>query len=164
MQQSPHYLPNAAATHQVGICLGQRLPAGLTVLLQGELGAGKTTFIQGVGQGLGITDPIVSPTFTLLCEYLAGRMPLYHFDLYRLEPEAVVSLNLEGYWDATEVDPGLVAIEWPERLPYRPNQYLELQLSLAAEPEAGRWLSWQAVNCAQLELDLQQCLGLAPEF
>ena len=80
------YLPDATATFELGVCFGKHLQPGHILLLNGDLGAGKTTLIQGLGSGLGITDPIVSPTFTLLCEYLEGRIPLYHFDLYRLEP------------------------------------------------------------------------------
>ncbi len=107
---------------------GQRLPAGTTLLLVGELGAGKTTFVQALGKGLGIQDVIQSPTFTLLQEYPEGRVPLYHFDLYRLTSDEVTALAPEQYWEAIEVEPGIVAIEWPERLPEWPRDYLKLQL------------------------------------
>lgn len=62
--------------------LGETLPPGAVILLRGELGAGKTSLVQGIGLGLGIQEPIVSPTFTLVCEYFQGRVPLYHLDLY----------------------------------------------------------------------------------
>ena len=77
------------------------LPPDTILLLKGDLGAGKTTLVQGIGigGGLGITDAIVSPTFTLINEYPEGRLPLYHLDLYRLEPAEVRSLYLEKYWE-----------------------------------------------------------------
>ena len=80
-------LPDAEATRKFGITLGRSLLAGTVILLQGDLGAGKTTLVQGIAEGLEIQDSIESPTFTLINEYLAGRIPLYHLDLYRLEPE-----------------------------------------------------------------------------
>ena len=82
-------LPDAEATRKFGVALGRSLAAGTVILLQGDLGAGKTTLVQGIAEGLEIQDSIESPTFTLINEYLIGRMPLYHLDLYRLEPEEV---------------------------------------------------------------------------
>ena len=122
-------LPDAEATRKFGVTLGRSLPAGTVILLQGDLGAGKTTLVQGIAEGLEIQDSIESPTFTLINEYLAGRIPLYHLDLYRLEPEEVEGLHLESYWDGLEMDLGIVAIEWAERLPYKPDNYLQICLS-----------------------------------
>ena len=122
-------LPDAEATRKLGVALGRSLPAGSVILLQGDLGAGKTTLVQGIAEGLGIQDSIESPTFTLINEYLAGRIPLYHLDLYRLEPEEAEALHLESYWDGLEMDLGIVAIEWPEKLPYKPEHYLQICLS-----------------------------------
>lgn len=113
--------------------MGQALPPGSTLLLEGELGSGKTTLVQGLGEGLGITEPIVSPTFTLISEYLDGRLPLYHLDLYRLQPEEVVALNVETYWDGMEVAPGIVVIEWAQRLPYTPHCYLRIRLDYSVD-------------------------------
>ncbi len=121
-------LADAEATLRLGITLGENLTAGSVILLQGDLGTGKTTLVQGIGQGLGITESIVSPTFTLINEYTEGRLPLYHLDLYRLEPSEVVALNLETYWEGVEVMPGIVAIEWAERMPYKPDSYLSMVL------------------------------------
>jgi tRNA threonylcarbamoyladenosine biosynthesis protein TsaE len=106
------------------------------ILLEGDLGAGKTTLVQGIGEGLGITDPIVSPTFTLINEYPEGRIPLYHLDLYRLEPAEIEALNLERYWEGVEFPLGIVAIEWAERLLYKPPIYLHLCLKY--DKENGR--------------------------
>jgi tRNA threonylcarbamoyladenosine biosynthesis protein TsaE len=119
---------NLHATRQIGRQLGRTLALGSVLLLEGELGSGKTTLVQAIGEGLNIPDPIDSPTFTLVNEYLGGRLPLYHMDLYRLQPEAVAQLYPDMYWDGLEVEPGIVAIEWAERLPYRPADYLLIQL------------------------------------
>ena len=122
-------LPDTEATRKFGVALGRSLAAGTVILLQGDLGAGKTTLVQGIAEGLEIQDSIESPTFTLINEYLIGRMPLYHLDLYRLEPEEVEALHLESYWDGLERDLGIVAIEWAERLQYKPDNYLQICLS-----------------------------------
>lgn len=126
-------LANAAATHDFGVYLGQHLPTSTVILLEGDLGAGKTSLVQGIGQGLGIEETIDSPTFTLINEYFSGRLPLYHLDLYRLAPEETADLYLETYWDGSEAEPGIMAIEWCDRLPYKPDRYLLLQLTY---PEA----------------------------
>lgn len=125
-------LTDATATRQLGIQLGQVLPPGSVLLLEGDLGSGKTTLVQGIGAGLGIAEAIDSPTFTLVNEYLEGRSPLYHLDLYRLSPAEVADLTLETYWEGIEVEPGIVAIEWAERLPSKPTSYLLLQLGYTA--------------------------------
>lgn len=127
------HLANAQATRLLGVHLGQTLIAGSTILLTGDLGAGKTCLVQGIGAGLGITEPIVSPTFTLINEYEGGRLSLYHLDLYRLQPEEVTGLNLANYWDDAEYPLGIVAIEWAERLPTMPPTYLKIALSYAGD-------------------------------
>ncbi|MDX2239151.1 MAG: tRNA (adenosine(37)-N6)-threonylcarbamoyltransferase complex ATPase subunit type 1 TsaE [Leptolyngbyaceae cyanobacterium bins.302] len=127
-------LANATATRQFGIELGKVLPPGSVLLLEGDLGSGKTTLVQGIGEGLGIAEPIDSPTFTLINEYLEGRSPLYHLDLYRLNTAEVTDLTLDIYWDEAEVEPGIVAIEWAERLHHKPLDYLQIQLTYV-EPE-----------------------------
>jgi tRNA threonylcarbamoyladenosine biosynthesis protein TsaE len=146
-------LVDAAATHQIGRQLGTQLSAGSVLLLQGDLGAGKTSLVQGIGMGLGITETIDSPTFTLINEYHDGRVPLYHLDLYRLEPAEVAGLQLEIYWDGIEVEPGIVAIEWAERLPYLPLDYL--QLNLSHRDEGGRVLTIAAIG----QIPVPQCWG-----
>lgn len=142
-------LPDRAATQRLGTVLGQLLPAGTVLLLAGDLGSGKTTLVQGLGLGLGIEDSVDSPTFTLVNEYLDGRIPLYHLDLYRLEPEEVGSLHPELFWDPDETRPGIVAIEWAERLPLLPPEYLHLELRHQAD--GGRAARLQQVG---LNLDL----------
>ncbi len=144
-QDTSFVLRDAAATQEFGEMLGRSLPPGTVLLLQGDLGAGKTTLVQGIGMGMGITDPILSPTFTLINEYLEGRIPLYHLDLYRLEPAEVEGLHLEDYWSG-EATPGIVAIEWPERLPDPPKDYLYLTLTL--QPDESRLVQVKATGTA----------------
>lgn len=143
-------LPNSEATQALGQQLGQNLPQGSILLLKGDLGAGKTTLVQGIGEGLGITEAIVSPTFTLINEYHQGKLPLYHLDLYRLEPDAVAELYLEQYWEEGERLAGITAIEWPEKLPYLPLNYLEIQLSYIEG--TGRQVIFQPVGDFYLDL------------
>lgn len=139
-------LEDAEATRRLGISFGQSLSAGSVILLSGDLGAGKTTLVQGIGQGLGISEWIVSPTFTLINEYDDGRVPLYHLDLYRLESIEVRDLNLETYWEGIEVTPGIVAIEWAERMPYQPDSYL--QVCLTSGSLGIRQAEITAFNCS----------------
>ncbi len=122
-------LATPSATLALGQTLGRSLSAGSVILLLGELGSGKTTLVQGLGASLGINDPIVSPTFTIINEYLEGRLPLYHLDLYRLAPPEVMDLHLETYWSGIEVVPGIITIEWAEKLLERPESYLVVKLS-----------------------------------
>ena len=99
-----------AATRRIGARLGRHLRPGDVILLLGELGTGKTCLTQGIGRGLGVTDQVKSSSFVLVNEY-AGRLKLYHADLYRLEdPREVMELALEE----TAAD-GVLAVEWPER-------------------------------------------------
>ena len=111
-------------TSNVGERLARTLRPGDVVLLYGELGAGKTAFVRGLARGLG-ADPedVSSPTFTLIQEY-AGRIPLYHVDLYRLEPHEIPDLGL----DDLMLGDGVVAIEWADRWPARPRASAEVTI------------------------------------
>src|SRR5437764_5582456 len=96
----------------LAVQLAHYLAAGDVIWLSGDLGAGKTTFTQGLGRGLGISVSINSPTFVLIREY-AGRLPLYHVDLYRLESARdIANLGLSDYLDGR----GVCVVEWSERL------------------------------------------------
>ena len=89
--------------------LGEKAEAGQIYTLNGDLGAGKTVFAQGMAAGLGITDPVTSPTFTIVQEYAGGRLPLYHFDVYRIEePEEMEEVGFDDYLYGD----GICLIEW----------------------------------------------------
>lgn len=93
--------------------LGRDLQRGDVVALCGALGAGKTALVKGIAHGLGITQEVTSPTFTLVHEYPGGRLPLFHIDLYRLDsPEQALAVGLEDYLSG----PGVTAIEWSEKV------------------------------------------------
>ncbi|PSP17598.1 MAG: tRNA (adenosine(37)-N6)-threonylcarbamoyltransferase complex ATPase subunit type 1 TsaE [Cyanobacteria bacterium QS_8_64_29] len=151
-------VPDEGATQQLGERLGRVLEAGSVVLLRGDLGAGKTTLIRGIGAALGVREPIVSPTFTLINEYPQGRLPLYHLDLYRLQPAEVAELEPDRYWESTEVPPGIAAVEWAERLPERPPSYLEIWLTLASGE--ARWARLQAAGAIDERAIVQVASGL----
>lgn len=100
-------------TQAIAARLAATLGPGAVVLLSGDLGAGKTAFVRGLAEGLGLDGGIVtSPTFTLVHEYRGGRLPLIHVDLYRLEAADLDDLGLDDDLAAA----GVVAVEWPERL------------------------------------------------
>jgi tRNA threonylcarbamoyladenosine biosynthesis protein TsaE len=102
---------DVAGTQALADRIAPLLQAGDVLWLSGDLGSGKTTFTQGLGRALGIAVPIVSPTFVLIREY-AGRLPLYHIDLYRLDnPREALNLGLRDYLDGD----GVCVIEWAER-------------------------------------------------
>ena len=116
-------------TSAVGERLGAALHPGDVVLLYGDLGAGKTAFVRGLARGIG-ADPadVSSPTFTLIQEY-AGRLTLYHVDLYRLEEREVDDLGLEEL----VLGDGIVAIEWAERWRGRPDDVIQVWIEDVGE-------------------------------
>jgi tRNA threonylcarbamoyladenosine biosynthesis protein TsaE len=148
------FLKDALATKRLGMILGETLSCNSVILLEGDLGAGKTTLVQGLGEGLGINEPIVSPTFTIINEYTQARLPLYHLDLYRLEAAEIIALNLDTYWEGIEVVPGIVAIEWAQLMPYKPSAYITIHLTVRSESQyledansAVRFAQITSFNC-----------------
>lgn len=106
---------SAEATQALALRLGRVLTVGDVVCLIGELGAGKTTFTQGLALGLGLPqdEPINSPTFMLIAEHPGGRLPLYHFDVYRLhDSSGLYDLAFDEYLDSD----GVVVIEWADKI------------------------------------------------
>ena len=140
-------LPNLEVTLAFGQALGCVARPGTIVGLSGDLGAGKTTFSQGVGLGLGIEQPIVSPTFILMAEYMGGRLPLLHSDVYRLNPGESEAIGLE---EAVDEWDGLVLVEWAEKVSeIFPSDHLWVELT---HLEVGRRATVRAAgpNHAQL--------------
>ena len=102
---------SAEETEALGARLGAELPAGTVIAFTGDLGAGKTAFTRGLARGLGITDRVTSPTYTIVNEYEGGRLPLFHFDLYRLsDGEELFDIGWEDYLTRN----GICAVEWSE--------------------------------------------------
>ena len=108
------YLTNSPEeTEKVGEALGKILAPGTVIAYRGDLGAGKTAFTRGLARGLGCGERVTSPTYTIVNEYLDGRMPLFHFDMYRLE-------SADDLWDIGWEDylerGGVCAVEWSENV------------------------------------------------
>ena len=104
---------SAAETERLGAALARVLEPGDVIAFRGDLGAGKTAFTRGIARGLGITEPVTSPTYTIVNEYLQGRLPLFHFDMYRIgDSEELFDLGWEDYL-ARE---GVCAVEWSENV------------------------------------------------
>ena len=110
MQITTH---SADETQALGQKLASRLAPGDVIAYFGDLGAGKTAFTRGLAQGLGITDPVTSPTYTIVNEYLSGRIPLFHFDMYRLSSsDELFDIDWEDYLSRG----GVCAVEWSENV------------------------------------------------
>ena len=104
---------DAEETYALGKELGEQAAAGAVFTLNGDLGVGKTVFAQGFAEGLGITEAVNSPTFTILQVYEEGRLPLYHFDVYRIEdPEEMYEVGFDDYLYGQ----GVCLIEWAEQV------------------------------------------------
>ncbi len=100
-------------TEQVGAFLAEKLNPGTVIAYRGDLGAGKTAFTRGIARGLGIREPVTSPTYTIVNEYLNGRMPLFHFDMYRLRSaDDLFDIGWEDYLERG----GVCAVEWSENV------------------------------------------------
>ncbi len=102
-----------AQTEEVGKKLAEKLNPGTVIAYRGDLGAGKTAFTRGLARGLGILDPVTSPTYTIVNEYLGGRLPLFHFDMYRLgSADDLFDIGWDDYLERG----GICAVEWSENV------------------------------------------------
>ena len=100
-------------TEKVGAALGKILNPGTVLAYRGDLGAGKTAFTRGLARGLGYSEPVTSPTYTIVNEYLGGRLPLFHFDMYRLaSSDDLWDIGWEDYLERG----GICAVEWSENV------------------------------------------------
>jgi tRNA threonylcarbamoyladenosine biosynthesis protein TsaE len=153
--------PSLDATHAVAAAVARLSRAGDTILLAGEMGAGKTAFAQGFGQALGVAEPITSPTFTLVHSYETGGPTLHHADLYRLDQLAEVADLALG--ELAEFD-GIVLVEWGDVVESTFGDHLVVRLDLVDEDDAGRDITiaatgatwarrWALLEKATQELD-----------
>ena len=108
------YITNSPSeTEAVGAALAALLEPGAVIAYRGDLGAGKTAFTRGLARGLGVREAVTSPTYTIVNEYLGGRMPLFHFDMYRLaSSDDLWDIGWEDYLDRN----GVCAVEWSENV------------------------------------------------
>ncbi len=122
---------SAAETRALGERLASGLQPGDTVILEGELGAGKSELARGIARGLGVTETVTSPSFTILNVYESGRCPLYHFDWYRLESEEeLYELGMDEYLGGD----GIAVVEWAERCPDAvPEDCIRIRLEATGE-------------------------------
>ena len=142
-----------AETRALGCHLAAQLRPGDVLLLLGDLGAGKSELTRGIARGLGVTSPVASPSFTILNVYDEGRIPLYHFDWYRLNSaEELYEMGMDEYLGGD----GVAVVEWPSRCPEAvPEKYLEVRIDplddcareIALIPRGGfRELSLEAME------------------
>ena len=102
-----------AETEAIGAALGKIINPGTVIAYRGDLGAGKTAFTRGLAKGMGCTEIVTSPTYTIVNEYLGGRLPLFHFDMYRLRSsDDLFDIGWEDYLDRG----GVCAVEWSENV------------------------------------------------
>ncbi|MBQ8880591.1 MAG: tRNA (adenosine(37)-N6)-threonylcarbamoyltransferase complex ATPase subunit type 1 TsaE [Oscillospiraceae bacterium] len=125
------FLTNSPAqTEAVGQALAKALTPGAVIAYRGDLGAGKTAFTRGLARGLGADEPVTSPTYTIVNEYLSGRMPLFHFDMYRLRSsDELFDIGWDDYLDRG----GVCAVEWSENV----EDALENAITVAIEKLGG---------------------------
>jgi len=135
---------NLEQTEQLAKSLAKELHAGTVIALNGEMGAGKTTFVRFLARICGITDNVHSPTFNILNIY-SGKIPFYHFDFYRLNNAA--DLENIGGADFIPSQDGITIIEWAEKLPeILPKDYLEIQISVEDEQRIFTLIPHSAIN------------------
>ena len=135
-----------AETRRLGAALAAVLEAGDLVVVTGPLGAGKTTFVQGLGAGLGVTERILSPTFVLARVHTSGRLPLVHVDAYRLADAATPWAEIDALDLDTDLSAAVVAVEWGEGLVERlATDRLHVSIEPTADGEA-RTLAFQPVG------------------
>ena len=133
--QKTYITTGAAQTEALGERLGRQLKPGTVIAYTGDLGAGKTAFTRGLARGLDIPDRVTSPTFTIVNEYEGGRLPLFHFDMYRLaDADALFDIGWEDYLDRG----GVCAVEWSEQVEdAMPPE--TIYVTIARHPEDEHW-------------------------
>lgn len=136
-------------TERVGAALSACLRPGQVVAFRGPLGAGKTAFTRGLARGLGVTGPVTSPTYTIVHEYNGGRMPLFHFDMYRLNSEEdLFDIGWEDYLDRG----GLCVVEWSERVAHALESPVTVTIEKIPGSDQQRKITIEGVPHADLSL------------
>ena len=139
------YQTNAPAeTEAVGAALAAVLTPGTIIAYTGDLGAGKTAFTRGLARGLGCADRVTSPTYTIVNEYLSGRLPLFHFDMYRLESsDDLWDIGWEDYLERG----GVCAVEWSELVADAlPSHTIFVRFDRLADQENWRIITIEGVD------------------
>lgn len=146
MKETVYETFSAAETHALGKKIGETAKPGDVYTLVGDLGVGKTVFTQGIADGLGITEPVSSPTFTIVQVYEEGRMPFYHFDVYRIgDIEEMEEIGYDDYFFGE----GICLIEWAELI----EEILpENRISITIEKELSRGFDYRRITIEGLEL------------
>ncbi len=135
------HIKNAEETITLAKKIGQKVDTSFVILLEGDLGAGKTTFTKGLAEGLGIKQLVKSPTFTIIREYTSGRLPLYHMDVYRLEEASSDELGFDEYF----LGDGVCVVEWAHFISESlPSEYLKITISRISDDE--RNLEFEAIG------------------
>ena len=137
-----------AETEEFARRLGKEISPGAVLALKGDLGAGKTQFVKGLAAGLGSNAVVASPTFTIIHEYPGGRLPIYHFDFFRLEDrQSAGRLGLDDYFFGD----GVSVIEWAERFPN-------------LIPEQARWIDFEIKSENQRSITFQGAASSKPPY
>lgn len=152
---------STAETRRIGHKLGRALKPGDVLLLQGSFGAGKTVMVQGIAKGLGVAEPVISPSFTLVNEYRAGKIhgsiPVYHADLYRINSvDEALGLGLDEYLAGG----GIFIAEWPENVAeIWPKERLWINLQVAGTNERIIRMDAQGIRYVEILQELEKALG-----
>jgi tRNA threonylcarbamoyladenosine biosynthesis protein TsaE len=134
---------SAKETFDAGFAMGQKAQGGQIYCLSGDLGVGKTVFTQGFAAGLGISEPICSPTFTIIQEYREGRLPLYHFDVYRLgSAEEMDEIGYEEYFFGD----GVCLVEWGSLFP---ELFPKETINITIEKNLEKGFDYRCINVTQ---------------
>ena len=131
--ETTHTLRNESDTDKLGIELGSKVEPGTVIAMIGDLGAGKTTLTKAIAKGLGIRETVTSPTFNIVKEYRSGRLPLYHFDVYRIaDPEELYELGYEEYFYGE----GVCVIEWADLIEdFLPEDAMRIEITYGEDEE-----------------------------
>ncbi len=140
-----NYITNSPEeTEKIGEALAAKLQPGDVIAYYGDLGAGKTAFTRGLARGLGILEPITSPTYTIVNEYTSGRMPLFHFDMYRLHSaDDLFDIGWEDYLERG----GVCAVEWSENVEDALENPIRVTVTRNGTDDTSRVITIEGGNC-----------------